>query len=165
MTYFKLNADLPDADKSIGDLTAPSSIAANQRMPCGSITHTGLTVNASGQLVLSANTTFIIFGSPLIEANSSPYNGTIVFQWYDVTNSSWIGRPLYNWVNTSNSTTNDRSSIARAVIYPTASTTIEFRIKSIGTTGIDTINPASPSAHWGTHAPYVGTQYYSVLSF
>jgi len=164
MSYFKLNAGMPNATKSIGNLTAPSSIAANQRMPCASITHSGLTVNGSGQLVLSANTTFILFGSPLIE-DDSPYNADFSCQWYDITNSSWIGRPLISWAGVNVvSTSYMKSAIARAVIYPTASTTVELRIKAVGAS-LDHVNPVSPGNHWSTHTPYIGTQFYSVLSF
>ena len=155
---------MPNATKSIGNLTAPSSIAANERMPCASITHSGLTVNGSGQLVLSANTTFILFGSPLIEDNT-PYNADFECQWYDVTNSAWIGRTLNSWAGINVvSTAYMKSAIARAVIYPTVSTTVELRIKTVGNL-LDIVNPVSPGNHWSTHAPYIGTQYYSVLSF
>jgi hypothetical protein len=164
MTFIKIAPDLPTATKSIGSLSAPASIAVNQRMPCSSITHSGLTVNGSGQLVLSANTTFILFGSPLIEDNTSPYNATFECQWYDVTNSVYIGRPLKQWVGITSSTAYDRGSIARAVIYPTVSTTVEFRIKAVSAS-LDTVNPVTATAHWGTHAPYAGEQVYAVLSF
>jgi len=165
MSYFKLNAGMPNANKSIGNLTAPASISADQRLPCSSISHTGLTVNASGQLELSANTTFLLFGSPLVEDNASPYSGSFSCQWYDVTNSNWIGRPLITWAGISASTSFMKSSIARAVIYPTASTTVELRIKTVASQ-IDKVNAATPSAHWpSSHAPYIGTQFYTVLSF
>lgn len=164
MTYIKTPPNLPTASKSIGTLTPPASLAAGQRMPCGSITHADLTVNGSGQLVLDANKTFIIWGSPLIEDNSSPYTGTCTCQFYDVTNSVYIGRTWGGSAGITAGVTHQRSSFSRCVIYTSVQTTIEFRITAIWG-NLDTINPASASAHWGTHAPYVGSQYYAVLSF
>lgn len=132
-------------------------------MPCGSITHTGVTVS-SGQLILAANYTYIIWGSPLIEDNSTPYTGTMTAQWYDVTNSQYIGRDWRGYVGVDSQVSHARSSFARCVIAPSVSTTIEFRITAIDSQ-VDSVNPTTPSDHWNTHAPYIGQQYYAVLSF
>ena len=164
MSYTLLAPDQPTANKSIGDLTSPSSLSAGERMPCGSITHTGVTVNASGQLVLATNKTFIIWGSPLIEDNSTPHTGTMTAQWYDVTNSQYIGRDWRGYVGTDSQVSHARSSFARCVIAPSVTTTIEFRITAIDSQ-VDTVNPTSTGNHWSTHTPYIGTQYYAILSF
>ncbi len=166
MTYILLPPSRPESTQTIGTLLSPSSIAVDSVCPCGSMTHSGLTVNGSGQLVLSSSKDWILWASPLVEANNNPYNGAMTFQWYDVTNSSYIGRPIDLWTSIGGGA-NLRGSFARVVITPSVDTTIELRIKSITNSGIDTVNPATPKNHWASNAPnpYVGEQWYSVLSF
>lgn len=166
MTFILLPPDKPTSTQTVGNLLSPSSIAVDSVCPCDSITHTGLTVNGSGQLVLSSTKDWVLWGSPLVEANNSPYEGAMTFQWYDVTNSAYIGRPVDLWTTTSGGAT-FRGSVARAVITPSADTTVELRITSIVTGGIDTVNPATPKNHWASNAAgaYIGEQWYAVLSF
>jgi hypothetical protein len=140
--------------QSQGTLGAPASIAANERMPCGPITHSGITVNAQGQLVLSANQTHIIMGAAYIESNSG--TGTIEVQWYDVTNSAWLGRSQESWVSTI-SNSYPRTSVARCVVVPSVSTTIEFRVVSVGP--ISRINVNSLASGYG------GRAWYGAISF
>lgn len=167
MTFILLPPDKPTSTQTVGNLLSPSSIAVDAVCPCDSITHAGLTVSGSGQLVLSSSKDWILWASPLVEANNNPYYGAMTFQWYDVTNSAYIGRPVDLWTSTSFSQYNLRGSVARAVLSPSVNTTVELRITSIVTGGIDTVNPTTPKNHWASNAPgtYVGEQWYAVLSF
>tara|TARA_Y200000002_G_C22555841_1_gene610271 strand:- start:325 stop:825 length:501 start_codon:yes stop_codon:yes gene_type:complete len=166
MTFILLPPDKPTSTQTVGNLLSPSSIAVDSVCPCDSITHTGLTVNGSGQLVLSSTKDWVLWASPLAEANSNPYTGAMSFQWYDVTNSAYIGRPIDLWTSVGGGAS-ARGSVARAVITPSSDTTVELRITSIVTGGIDTVNPTTPKNHWASNAPgaYVGEQWYAVLSF
>lgn len=154
MTYIQ-PLEMSSTQQSQGTLGAPASFSANQRMPCGAITHTGITVNASGQLVLSANQTHVIMGTVYIETAGSAAG--IVVQWYDVTNSAWIGRSMATFVSTT-TTNSPRTSVARCVVTPSVSTTIEFRIVSIGA-GLSNINVNSLASG------YAGQAWYGAISF
>lgn len=150
---FIINQVAESSNQSQSTLLAPASAAAGQRMPCSSITHTGLTVNANGQLVLSAGYTFLLMASHYIERVSG--YGNIESQWYDVTNSTYVGRSLKNWLNTSN-TGGKRTSIARCLIVPSVQTTLEMRIISVTSGTVVNTNSLFD---------YVGTPWYSVISF
>lgn len=153
MTFF--NQIIPSGiNVSQSTLTAPSSIAVNQLMPCTSITHTGLSVNASGQLVLSAGYAFILTGSFYIEENSG--TSSMEASWYDATNTTAIGTRLSVSLSIS-SLSGPRGSCFRALVIPSVSTTIEARITSIFGTLSD--------VNTNTLADYAGTAWYSVLSF
>lgn len=141
------------SNQSQSTLLSPSSVAANQRMPCSSITHTGLTVNGNGQLVLSTGYTFVLMGSHYIERVGG--YGAIESRWYDVTNSAFVGRSVKNWLNTTN-TGGKRTAVARCVIVPSVQTTLEMRIVSV-TSGTVVNN--------NSLFDYVGTPWYSVISF
>ena len=154
MTFIKL--DIPEsAHQSQSTLTAPSSATANEILPCSSITHTGLTVNGSGQLVLSSGYTFILMAGHYLERSSG--FGTLESQWYDVTNSQFLGRSCKSWVNTTNNSSQRRTPVARCLITPSVSTTLEMRI--VSTTSGNSINPSVPTFD------YIGTPWYSVISF
>lgn len=166
MTFILLPPSKPESTQTVGVLSPPSSISVGSVCPCASITHSGLTVSGSGQLVLSASKDWIIWGSPLVEANNSPYIGAMTFQWYDVTNSAYIGRPIDLWTSTGGNA-NARGSVARVVLTPSVDTTIELHITAISSSGIDTVNSATPKNHWASNAPgaYIGVPWYAVLSF
>ena len=137
-------------------LTAPSTVAVDERLPCSSITHTGLTVNSNGQIVLSSGYTFILIAGHYLERVSG--YGDLETRWYDVTNSQFLGRSGKSWVN--NAAGNSmRTSAARCLIKPSVPTILEVRI--VATTGGSTnlINPSSPMFD------YLGTPYFSVISF
>tara|TARA_R100001463_G_scaffold60589_1_gene113152 strand:+ start:705 stop:1172 length:468 start_codon:yes stop_codon:yes gene_type:complete len=155
MTYFDKMV-LPSLDRSQGSLSNPASIALNQRTPCSSITHNNLTVNASGQLVLDANHTFILSGSPYQEGTSG-VTAVVDFVWYDVTNSVELGRAVEITTNNGANTFGMRGCLARCVIETTAQTTVEFRIKSLSG------NPAYINQN--ISYDYVGNGWFSVLSF
>ena len=167
MTFILLPPNKPESTQTVGVLSPPSSISVDSVCPCASITHTGLTVSGSGQLVLSSSKDWILWASPLVEANNSPYYGAMTFQWYDVTNSVYIGRPVDLWTSTSASQHNLRGSAARVVLSPNVNTTVELRISAISSNGIDTVNSATPKNHWAGNAAgaYIGVPWYAVLSF
>lgn len=142
------------SNQSQSTLLAPTSVAAGQRMPCSSITHTGLTVNANGQLVLSAGYTFLLMASHYIERVSG--TGFIESQWYDVTNSVYVGRSLKNWVSTLSYAGEKRTAVARCLIAPTVQTTLEMRIISVTSGTVVNTNSLFD---------YVGTPWFSVISF
>jgi len=134
-------------------LLSPTSVAADERLPCASITHSGLTVNANGQLVLNTGHTFLLMASHYIE-RASGY-GQIESQWYDVTNSTFVGRSVKSWLNTTN-TGGKRTAVARCLIVPTVQTTLEMRIVSV---------TAGTVVNNNSLFDYVGTPWYSVISF
>ena len=119
-----------------------------------------MTINGSGQLILSATKDWILWASPLVEANNNPFQGAMTFQWYDITNSSYIGRPVDLWTSTQGGAT-FRGSVARAVVTPSVDTTVELRITSVITGGIDSVNPVTPKNHWASSIPgaYIGEQW------
>ena len=166
MTFILQPPNKPDSTQTVGVLSPPTSISVGSVCPCASITHSGLTVNGSGQLVLSSSKDWILWASPLVEANNSPFVGAMTFQWYDVTNSSYIGRPIDLWTSTGGGQ-NARGSVARVVLSPSVNTTVELRITAISSNGIDTVNSATPKNHWASDAPgaYIGVPWYAVLSF
>jgi hypothetical protein len=123
-------------------------------MPCTSITHTGLSVNGSGQLVLSSGYAFILTGSFYIEESAG--SSSMEASWYDVTNASATGTRLNVHLSTSTQS-GPRGSCFRALIIPSVSTTIEARITSITGTLSD--------VNTNTLADYAGNAWYSVLSF
>ena len=153
MTFF--NKIVPSGvSVSQATLGAPSSIAVDELMPCASITHTGLTVNGSGQLVLSSGYAFILTASFYIEELSG--SSSMEASWYDVTNTTEIGTRLSVYLSTSNGS-DPRGSCFRALVIPSVSTTIEARITAI--TG------ALSDVNTNTLSDYAGTPWYSVLSF
>lgn len=154
MTYI-IQQLAESSTQSQSTMTAPSSATANERLPCTSITHTGLTVNGNGQLVLSSGYTFILMAGHYLERSSG--FGELETRWYDVTNSQFLGRSAKSWVDTSTSFAGRRTSVARCVITTTASTTLEMRI--VSTTSGNSINPSNPLFN------YLGTPWYSVISF
>lgn len=134
---------------------SPSSIVINQRMPCSTITHTGVNVNAFGQLELSAGYTHIIMGTAYAETNSSTCTCSV--QWYDVTNSLWLGRGQKMSLATQ-AQTQPRTSVARFVMSPSTTTTVEFRISNV-TAGVDYLNSNT------LFSGYVGKAWYGVITF
>ena len=155
MTYI-IREVAENSTQTQSTLTPPSAVAVDERLPCSSITHTGLTVNSNGQLVLSSGYTFILIAGHYLERVTG--YGDLETRWYDVTNSQFLGRSGKSWV--SNASANSmRTSAARCLITPSVSTILEVRI--VATTGGSTnlINPSSPLAD------YVGTAWYSVISF
>lgn len=153
MTFF--NKIVPSGvSVSQSTLTAPSSIAVNQLMPCTSITHTGLTVNGSGQLVLSSGYAFILTGSFYIEEAAG--TSSMEASWYDSTNTTAIGTRLSVHLSTSTQS-GARGSCFRALVIPSVATTVEARITAITGTLSD--------VNTNTLADYAGTAWYSVQSF
>lgn len=153
MTYF--NQVVPSGvSVSQETLNAPSSIAVNEIMPCANISHTGLTVNGTGQLVLAADYAFVLTGSFYIEEAAGVSSMTA--SWYDVTNSTAIGVDLAVYLSTSTGS-GPRGNCFRALVVTSATTTIEARITAITGTLSD--------VNTNTIADYAGTPWFSVLSF
>lgn len=157
MTYYPFDQQaLLPLERSVGVMTAPASIAANQRLPLGSITHTGVTVSG-GQITLAAGRTYILFSNFTVEAdNATGLISTIRCQWYNVTTSAYIGRYAETWCRSSNYD-GRRDTIVRALIAPTSTTTVEVRI-------VSTSGPVS-RVNVSSIATYMGTPWYAVASF
>lgn len=161
MTYIPFIKN-PDADKTQTTLGVPANLNVNTRIPCTSITHTGIT-NSSGQLVINSGLSVLLTGACLIDRRTTYTGGYLVFQWYDVTNSAWIGRSCQlSTASWNNNTHRYRSeSFARCVVIATAQITIELRIKSI--LNVSAINEqydgsSIPASSWPS-------PWYSMLSF
>ena len=173
MTFFLINTP-ESSQQSQGVLEAAASATANVRMPCSSITHTGLTVNGSGQLVLSSGYTHILTAAPYMEGPFASYGTStgshfLVTQWYDVTNSQWLGVQSRLACNYSNNTYDKRGSVARCLVTPSVSTTVEARIVSVVSTGTLAanliVNEFTYTASIGRPANMYGSPWYSVISF
>ena len=161
MTYIPF-INNPDADKSQTTLGVPANLNVNTQIPCTSVTHTGIT-NSSGQLVINSGLSVLLTASCYIDRRTTYTGGYMVFQWYDVTNLSWIGRSCQ--VSTASVSDNvnryRNGSFARCVLITTAQTTVELRIKSIlNTTAINERYDGSsvPANSWPS-------PWYSILSF
>lgn len=138
-------------------MTAPASIAVGQRLPLGSITHTGVTVSG-GQITLASGQTYLLFSGYYVEAdNTTGSISTLRCQWYNVTSASYIGRGAQTWC--SNTGPNDlrRDTIVRALIEPASATTVELRITA-------TSGPVS-RVNVQSLATYMGSPWYAVASF
>lgn len=167
MTYSPFLAN-PEADKTQSTLGVPANLNVNTRIPCTSVTHTGIT-NANGQLVISSGLSVLLTASCFTtrQVTSTNYGvpGYLVFQWYDVTNSTWLGKDcqistaLYN-----NSNRYLSQSFARCVLITTAQTTVELRIKAI-TSGSTHVNEFYDGATNFHDYEWTGSPWYSILSF
>ena len=155
MTYYP-GLKTTSLDRSQGTLSSPSSISANQRIPCSSITHNNLTINSDGQLVLNSGHTFVLSASPYQEQSGTSAS-IVTYSWYDVTNSTEIGRDLQLVTKSGTITSGLRGCLARCVIETTTQTTVEFRITAVNGTP-DRINSI-------VLYDYLGSPWYSVLSF
>lgn len=157
MTYYKYNlqTELP-IQRSVGVMTAPASIVAGQRLPLGSITHTGVTVSG-GQITLASGQTYMLFSGFYVEAdNASGVLSTLRCQWYNVTDSVYIGRYAETWMRNTDHN-GRRDTIVRALIEPASAKTVELRI-------VSTSGPVS-RVNVQSIATYMGTPWYAVASF
>ena len=167
MTFLAHNKP-QNSHQTLGEFQSVNSINTNQRIPCSQITHTGLTVNSNGQLVLQSGYTHILTGSPYFEATRNTGNYTIVSRWYDVTNSQYIGVGFRVGLDNSLNQNLKRGSAARCLLVPTSNTTIEMRIVNI-TFGSGVVNAnnytISMNHHSSNYPKAYGSGWYSVISF
>jgi hypothetical protein len=159
MTYAPFLAN-PDVNKTQSTLGVPADLNVNTRIPCTSATHTGIT-NSNGQLVISSGLSVLLTASAFIDKRTTYTGGYMVFQWYDVTNSVWLGKDCQLSTATWNDNTHryKSESFARCVLITTSQTTVELRIKSIlNCTAIN--EEYNGSIVFGRPTPW-----YSILSF
>lgn len=159
MTYAPFLAN-PDANKSQSTLGVPADLNVNTRIPCTAVTHTGIT-NSNGQLIISSGLSVLLTASAFIDKRPTYTGGYMVFQWYDVTNSAWLGKDCQistaKWDD--NTHRYKSESFARCVLITTTQTTVELRIKSIlNCTAIN--EEYDGSTIFGRPSPW-----YSILSF
>jgi len=158
MTYIPFFEN-PNADKSQGVLGVPANLNVNTRIPCTSVTHSGIS-NSSGQLVINSGLSVLLTASAFLVRDTT--GGYLVYQWYDVTNSSWLGRAcqISTALYTDDANRYSSQSFARCVLVTTAQTTVELRIKSIlNTSAINELSDSSTDFS-GRASPW-----YSILSF
>ena len=158
MTYIPFFEN-PNADKSQGELGIPANLNVNTRIPCTSVTHSGIS-NSSGQLIVNSGLSVLLTASAFLVRDTA--GGYLVYQWYDVTNSSYIGRScqISTAIWTDNNHRYSSQSFARCVLITTAQTTVELRIKSIlNTSAINELSDSSTD-FTGRASPW-----YSMLSF
>ena len=128
---------LPNVEKAIfttiDDSTHNGSVVANDRIwiDSSNFSHSMCSVNASGQLNFTGGE-HIICAS--LEMNKSPTNTNVqtplVFQWYDVTNSAFIGtagRVVAHW---SQGTTNTLQNAPLCTAYVSGALIVEIRCVS-----------------------------------
>jgi hypothetical protein len=139
MTYIPI-FETPSFDRSIGSMTNPSSMSANQKIPISisGFNHSGIT-NSSGTLTINANKSVILVASTYMEIQYPGGDAVAVCQWYDVTNSSWIGIPHRKAMSVSSAVNTYAYSneFSRAILITSSQIEVEYRIKSIleGTSG------------------------------
>ena len=158
MTYIPFVSS-PSSNKSQGSLGVPANLNVNTQIPCTSVTHTDIT-NSSGQLVINSGLSVLLTASAFLVRDTT--GGYLVYQWYDVTNSSWLGRAcqISTALYTDNNHRYSSQSFARCVLITTAQTTVELRIKSIlNTSAINELSDGSTD-FTGRANPW-----YSILSF
>jgi len=158
MTYIPFFEN-PNADKSQGVLGVPANLNVNTRIPCTSVTHSGIS-NSSGQLVINSGLSVLLTASAFLVRDTT--GGYLVYQWYDVTNSSYVGRAcqISTALYTDDANRYSSQSFARCVLVTTAQTTVELRIKSIlNTSAINELSDSSTDFS-GRASPW-----YSILSF
>lgn len=133
MTYIPILKN-PSFDRSVGSLTNPSSLTANQKIPVSTsnFSHSGIT-NSAGTLTISSNKNVILTANTYIEILYPGGDAVAICQWYDVTNSTWLGIPhrcAASVLQTAN-TYSYTNEFARAVIVTSSQIDVEYRIKSI----------------------------------
>lgn len=162
MTYAPFLAN-PNANKTQSTLDVPANLNVNTLIPCTAVTHTGIT-NSGGQLVISSGLSVLLTASCTIDRGTTYTGGYLVFQWYDVTNSAWLGKDCQistaKW--DSNTHRYKSESFARCVLITSSQITVELRIKSI--LNCSSVNElydgATNFAELGIASPW-----YSILSF
>ena len=100
----------------------------------GKTYNTSVTLNASNNLVLPSGSSYFLTASPV--ARQANMNGLIVFQFYDETNSAYIGNAgQLNFATSYNSTTLQGQKTARVLIQSGdisgANIEVSFKIVSV----------------------------------
>lgn len=144
---------IPEADATpfvhhFGYYTQPASNTVGQRIPLASsgFSISGLSINASGQLVVNANVCVMVQLALLMERNDSD-NHSATVRWYDVTNNVYLGSSCRNFLMSSAAAVS-RSPIARAVFRSSSSATLECRLIATSGTAVS-YTGAYPSTYHG----------------
>ena len=154
MTFLK-NIIIDQPERIQHTLGVPANMNVGTRIPCNSTTIQGIS-NSSGQLVIDSGKSVLLTAGAFIDKRTSYNSGYLKYQWYDVTNSQWIGRSCI--ISTAKWNVNVRYKVqqfARCVLITSSQKTVELRIKEInnvssinefynGTNNFNTIMTASP---------------------
>lgn len=129
MTYFVRESRVVPIKPDVIKVDTPTSVSAGGRWKLvGSIR--GTAYISSDRLVLDSSHSYYLEGSPSVRGSSS--GGTITFQWYDYTNSQYIGSEVHLYVGAQG-----YGSIARvgrrvaAALVVNQAIEVELRIKAI----------------------------------
>ena len=132
MTYFVRESRVVPLTTDVIKLDTPTSVSAGGRWKLvGSVS--GTAYISSDRLVLDSSHSYYLEGSPSLRGSSS--GGTITFQWYDNTNSQYIGSEVHLYVGSQG-----YGSIARigrrvaTVLVVKQAIEVELRIKAISGT-------------------------------
>tara|TARA_R100000742_G_C4276372_1_gene97383 strand:- start:1975 stop:2463 length:489 start_codon:yes stop_codon:yes gene_type:complete len=118
MTY-KLDTSETSLKSDVFLIDSSTGVTANDTWnvtkKTGKTYSTSVTLNASNNLVLPSGSSYYLMASPI--ARQASRNGLIVFQFYDETNSAFIGNEAQlNFSGTFNSTTLQGQKSARVLI-------------------------------------------------
>lgn len=160
MSYIK-NFIINQPDRVQHTLSTPADLNVGTRIPCNSVTIQGIS-NSNGQLVIDSGKSVLLTAGAYIHKGSNE-SGYLIYQWYDVTNSTWLGRScIASGAKWDNNTRYKIQQFARCVLITSSQTTVELRIKEIS--NISNINEYSDGtndfASYHTASPW-----YSVLCF
>ena len=128
-----LNSDVFLIDSATG-VTAGNTWNVTKKT--GKTYNTSVTLNASNNLVLPSGSSYYLMASPV--ARQASMNGLIVFQFYDETNSAYVGSAgQLNFSGSFNSTNLQGQKSARAFIESGDITgaNIEVSFKIVSTSG------------------------------
>lgn len=129
MTYFARESRVVPLTPDVIKLDTPTSVSAGGRWQLVGAINGSATISSS-RLVLDGSRSYYLEGSPSVRGPSS--GGTITFQWYDFTNSQYIGAEVHLFVGS-----NGFASIARigrrvaTALVVNQAIEVELRIKAI----------------------------------
>lgn len=129
MTYFVREVRSVPLTTDVIKLNTPTSVSSGGRWGLvGTIT--GNATISSNRLVLDSSYSYYLEGSPSLRGSST--GGTITFQWYDATNSQYIGAEVHLYVGSNGYAFINRIGrrVATAFIVKQA-IEVELRIKAI----------------------------------
>ena len=133
-------------------------------IPSNRYTDVGIGGTNSTQMTLNSGSSYYLEGAPQADNTNSGTRGSLTWQFYDVTNSQWIGSDAFQYTaGASGASARQGRKACAALILDSEITTsmiVELRIKAIAGTNwnftITTPNLGLPSSfYWHTGYPTV----------
>lgn len=129
MTYFVRESRVVPLTPDVIKLDTPTSVSAGGRWGLVGTINGSATIS-SDRLVLDSSRSYYLEGSPSLRGSST--GGTITFQWYDYTNSQYLGAEVHLYVGSQGHGSIARIGrrVATAFVVQQA-IEVELRIKAI----------------------------------